>query len=65
MQVFGMAPMSKHSELEFSPNSAFPFFDRKKITMPALVLFIISMLNLASQFFKIQDGGSTGQNVTK
>ena len=30
-------------DLNLPPNSAFPFFDRKKITMPALVLFIISM----------------------
>ena len=29
--------------LNLPPNSALPFFDRKKITMPALVLFIISM----------------------
>ena len=36
-------------DLNLPPNSAFPFFDWKKITMPALVLFIISMLNIPKQ----------------
>ena len=30
-------------DLNLPPNSAFPFFNWKMITMPALVLFIISM----------------------
>ena len=38
--------------LNLPPNSAFPFFDWKKITMPALVLFIISMLVTPFVFFR-------------
>ena len=49
-QVFGTAPYVKVSfkDLNLPPNSAFPFFDREKITMPALVLFIISMENVGN-----------------
>ena len=39
-------PVSRQPELEFAPNSAFPFFDWKKITIPALVLFIIYDYNV-------------------
>ena len=44
-QVFGTAPVSKHPRvLNLPPNSAFPFFDWKMITMPTLVFSIISMI---------------------
>ena len=38
--------------LNLPPNSAFPFFDWKKITMPALVLFIISMGSMVSTLMR-------------
>ena len=45
-------------DLNLPPNSAFPFFDWKMITMPALVLFILSMASALSY-------STTGTTATK